>query len=229
MDANSARQLFDANSPTYDRVNGVISLGLDRRWYDWAAEQALVTPGARVLDAFAGTGAVGLRVAEKGGRVTLADVSPRMLEVASERARERGLEVRTVSADLSAESLEIEGAPFDAIVAMWGLRYVDDPAHVLANLSALLRPGGRLVVVDFVEPPPLLVSQIAAMYFFRVLPRVAGALAGRRELYGVLGESTHRMGSAERLLGLVEETGFAITETRSMGFGLVFGFVADLS
>lgn len=226
MDAESARRLFDTNSPTYDRVNGLISLGLDERWYAWAAEEALPAPGARVLDAFAGTGRVGLRVAEKGGRVTLADVSPRMLEAASARAKERGLAVRTVLADLSAEPLAIEGAPFDAVVTMWGLRYVDEPARVVASLARLLEPGGRLVLVDFVEPPPVLVSQIAALYFFHVLPRIAGLLAGRRKLYGILAETARKTGPPRRLVEMAEAAGLRVAKTQSMGLGLVFGLVA---
>ncbi|MGV8083773.1 MAG: class I SAM-dependent methyltransferase [Coriobacteriia bacterium] len=226
MDAESARRLFDTNSPTYDRVNGLISLGLDERWYAWAAEEALPAPGAHVLDAFAGTGAVGLRVAEKGGRVTLADVSPKMLEAASARAKERGLAVRTVLADLSAEPLAIEGAPFDAVVAMWGLRYVDEPARVVASLARLLEPGGRLVLVDFVEPPPVLASQIAALYFFHVLPRIAGLLAGHRELYGILAETARKTGPPRRLIEMAEAAGLRVAKTQSMGLGLVFGLVA---
>ena len=225
MDSSVARELFDANARSYDRVNTIISLGLDSRWRDWAASRALTVPHARVLDAFAGTGAVGLRVAELGGDVTLADASPEMLRVAEERARQSGLHVSAVAIDLTDDPLVVSGAPFDAVTAMWGLRYVDDPAAVLGNLAGLLNKGGSLVVVDFVEPGPNVISRLAGFYFFRILPKIASFLARRGELYTQLVTTTHRMGSAERLEGLVRGTGLEVVETKVMGFGLVLGIV----
>lgn len=228
MEEAEARKLFDANAETYDRVNSIVSLGLDSRWYAWAARQAVVAPGDRVLDAFAGTGGVGLRAAALGADVTLADGSPMMLDVATQRARSAGLDVRAETVDLTADPLRFDRAPFDAITVMWGLRYLDDPSRVLRALATLLRPGGRLVVVDFVEPDGGVVSQLADVYFFRILPRIASALAGKRELYRELVTTTHAMGPAEHLAGLVEAAGFAVTEQRRMGFGLVRGIVAEL-
>lgn len=226
MDASSARELFDTNARTYDRVNTLISLGLDARWRRWAVSQAVNVPHPRVLDAFAGTGGVGLKVAELGGEVVLADASDEMLSKARARAQESGFSVTTLVKDLTREPLIVEGAPFDAVTLMWGLRYVDDPVHVVASLTAQLTDTGRLVVVDFVEPSSGLISRLAGFYFFRILPKLASLLARRSELYKRLVETTHRMGSAKRLIGLVEEAGLEVVETHPMGFGLVLGLVA---
>jgi demethylmenaquinone methyltransferase/2-methoxy-6-polyprenyl-1,4-benzoquinol methylase len=225
MQSAEARRLFDANAETYDGVNSIVSLGLDARWRDWAARRAVTRFDARVLDAFAGTGHVGLRAAELGGRVTLADVSPKMLAVASRRAAEKGLCVDTILTDLTAEPLGVEG-PFESLTVMWGLRYLGDPIGTLRRLAALVAPGGRVVVVDFVEPSGGVVTRVAAAYFFRVLPWIAGALAGRRQLYGELVATTHSMGSREHLASLVGEAGLEIVEQHAMGFGLVVGLVA---
>ena len=222
----ATRELFDANAATYDRVNTLISLGLDARWRAWAASRAVEKPHARVLDAFAGTGPVGLRAAALGAEVTLADGSRGMLEVARRRARASRLELRFAETDLSTEPPEVPGAPFDAITVVFGVRYLDDPVRVLRGLATLLAPGGPLVIVDFVEPDGSFLSRLAAFYFFRVLPRVASLLAGRRGLYDRLVASTHRMGGAKRLVSLVENAGLTVTETRRMGFGLVAGVVA---
>lgn len=225
MDAAQARRLFDDNARTYDPVNTVVSLGLDSRWHDWAARRAVTSSGVRVLDAFAGTGGVGLRAARLGGQVTLADVSPKMLDVAARRARDRGVSVRTVVADLTAGSPDV-GGPFDVMTLMWGLRYLSDPATTLRNLARLVAPGGRVVVVEFVEPDRGVVSRMAAWYFFRVLPRIASALAGRGQLYRELTATTHAMGTRENLLGVVRAAGLDVVERRVMGFGLVLGLVA---
>jgi demethylmenaquinone methyltransferase/2-methoxy-6-polyprenyl-1,4-benzoquinol methylase len=227
MDVGTARRLFDANAETYDRVNTVISLGLDSRWRKWAARRAVTRSGARVLDAFGGTGEVALHEAALGGTVTLADVSPGMLEIARKRARGQGFDMEVVAVDLSANPLSVKGAPFDAISLMWGLRYVDDPARVISNLAFQLTENGRLVIVEFVEPSVGVIPALAAFYFFRVLPWIASVLARRRELYRQLVVTTHRMGSADRLLALVRSAGLKVTELRFMGFGLVCGIVAE--
>lgn len=223
MDSASARELFDANAESYDRVNRLISMGLHARWYEWAASRAVLSAGERVLDAFAGTGGVGLRAAARGGEVTLADISQKMLAVAQENATERGLHVSTNNADLTAERVCMLGAPFDAVTLMWGLRYLDEPTRVVRNLASLLGSQGRLVIVEFVEPERI---SPAGFYFFRVLPVAAGLLAHRRELYRELACSTRRLGSERRLVEIVESAGLRIVERRSMGFGLVMGIVA---
>lgn len=219
------QELFDANAATYDRVNTVISLGLDRHWRGWAARRAVVRPGARVLDAFAGTGLVGLRAAELGAEVTLADISPSMLAVARRRALQSGLDVQIVTRDLVTDPGALAGDRFDAVTMVFGARYLDAPAEVIRGLSALLVDGGTFVLMDFVEPDAGLWSRIAAVYFFRVLPRLAGLLAGDRELYDRLAATTHAMHGRERLAGFVSEAGLEIVETRTMGFGLVAGVV----
>jgi len=225
MDQTAARRLFDTAAGTYDRVNTIISLGLDSRWRDWAARRAVSYPGGRVLDAFAGTGLVGLRAAELGATVTLADISPGMLAVAQQRARHRRLNVRTLLVDLTDEALDVQGS-FDAVTVMWGLRYLGDPSGVLRRLSALVDPGGRVVIVDFVEPDGGFIARLAAGYFFRILPWVAGVLAGRRDLYRELVVTTRAMGSKDHLVSLVEDAGLEIVQQRVMGFGLVLGLVA---
>ena len=224
--ARDDSSLFDSNAPTYDRVNSIISLGLDSRWRDWVAHEAVTHPDAHVLDAFAGTGLVGLRAAVLGARVTLADFSPGMLSVAMRRARERGLEVACVQTDLTTTTVSVPGAPFDAIMMVFGARYLEDPATVIRNLSLLLGDGGRFVVLDFVEPDGGVLSRLASIYFFRILPRIAGRLAGRRELYSRLVETTHAMHGQEHLEAIVRDAGLTIVETRLMGFGLVVGIVA---
>ena len=220
------RELFDENAATYDRVNTVISLGLDARWRDWAARSAVRSPGAPVLDAFAGTGLVGLRAAALGARVTLADVSPGMLAVAEKRARERGLGVTTALVDLEAAPIDLPGGPFDAVTIVFGVRYLERPVETLRALADLLRPEGKLVVVEFVEPDGGPISRLAGVYFFRVLPVLARLLAGRRDLYDTLTETTHAMGAPSHLVGLIERPGSRVVETREMGFGLVLGVVA---
>jgi demethylmenaquinone methyltransferase/2-methoxy-6-polyprenyl-1,4-benzoquinol methylase len=225
MDQLAAQRLFDDSAETYDRVNSIVSLGLDARWRDWAARQAVVGRHPLVLDAFAGTGRVGLRAAELGANVTLADISPEMLAVARRRADAKGLKVHRNLADLAGDSPDV-GGPYDAVTVMWGLRYLDNPAETLRRLASLIVPSGRIVVVDFVEPSGSIITQLAALYFFHILPWIAGTLAGNRELYRELVATTHEMGNREHLVSLVHQAGLEVERQHVMGFGLVVGIVA---
>lgn len=217
--------LFDENAETYDAVNTAISLGLDGRWRRWAARQAVSKPGARVLDAFAGSGAVGLIASELGADVTLADASPGMLSVAERKARRHAAQIRVVRADLTEYPLPFEARSFDSITVVFGVRYLDDPVDVLHNLAACLVPGGRMIIVEFVEPPRTLVSALPSAYFFHGIPRIAPHLGGRGRLHDTLVETTHALGTADELIAIVRRAGLTIAARKTMGFGMVAGLV----
>lgn len=221
-------RLFEANAATYDRVNSVVSLGLDARWRTWAARRAVRHAGAKVLDAFAGTGRTGIRAAELGAEVTLADFSRAMLLEAMAAARRRGVSPSVVATDLTAGT-PIPGAPFDAVTVTFGIRYLRDPVAVIRSLASMLVPGGRVVVLEFAEPGRRFVSRAAAFYFFRLLPKVASAIAGSADLYRVLTTTTHEIGGADHLEGLLRSAGLGIVGRRTMGFGLVIGVVGERS
>lgn len=224
--ASDAERLFDANAATYDKVNTVISLGLDDRWRSWAARRAVRRTGARVLDAFSGTGRTGIRAAELGAEVTLADISYSMLAEAVAEARRRSVSVSVVATDLTAADTVV-GAPFDAVTVAFGIRYLADPVEVIRRLTSLLVPGGRVVLLEFAEPSGGLLSRVAGVYFFRVLPKIASALAGTSELYRLLAQTTHEIKGAGQLRGYLEEAGLRFVGQKTMGFGLVIGLVGE--
>lgn len=245
--------LFDRNAATYDRVNTVITFGLDAAWRRWAARESVpASPAASwsgpappsapeataagpaagsrwplVLDACAGTGLLARDLARRGARVTAADAAPGMLAVARARLRADGRAVRLVQADLSdARTTAALGGPFDAITVGFGLRYFADPAGVLRPLRDLLAPDGRLVVLEAVTPPRGLYGTAAGLYFFGVAPRVGAALARRAELYRLLIDSTRALGSGDDLAAYLGSAGFAIVARRRFACGIVAGFVA---
>jgi demethylmenaquinone methyltransferase/2-methoxy-6-polyprenyl-1,4-benzoquinol methylase len=222
--AAEARVLFDRNATTYDPVNRLLSLGLDGRWRRWVAERAAEKPGARVADVMSGTGQVAVEAARRGAEVTAIDISPAMLEEACRRASRAHvpLEVRVADAALPGA---LERHSFDAVSISFGLRYINDRIGLLRTLAEGVKPGGRVVALEFCVPPPGLISSAASVYVFHVLPRIGAALSPDSELHRYLRDSTRRMGRAEDIVALAHEAGLAIEEQRHFAFGLVLGLV----
>lgn len=225
MNPSAARELFDRNAARYHPVNTVLSVGLDRRWRRWVAVKAVRRPGARVLDAMTGTGEVAVEAALLGARVTAVDISTEMLSHARNRARDAGVCVSPVVADLTARRSPLPKS-YDAACISFGLRYVDDQHALLRSLAGRLCPGGRIVVLEFCVPPRRPLSSAASLYFFNILPALGGAFGVGRELYDYLGASTRRIGTAENIERIIGGAGLIVIERASFGFGLVAGFVA---
>lgn len=226
MSSEDIRELFERNANSYDWVNSIISAGLDSRWRRWVASQAARTPGARVLDVFSGTGIVGIEAATMGAEITLADISPRMLSIASHRAEKRGVFADIKLVDLTQKPSLFARESFDVITMVFGLRYIDHPGEVISKLLPLLKPRGKLIMLEFIVPSKGLLSTPASLYFFHALPRIGSFLARRRELYDYLISSVKTLGNKEDLLNILSSTGLGITEIRLFGFGLVCGTVS---
>lgn len=178
-----------------------------------------------------GSAEVGVEAARLGAEVTLADISPRMLAHAAARAYGAGRKVRLQLIDIARPS-SLPAGPFDAVCLSFGLRYLDDPPGTLATLARLLKPGGRLVILEFVVPDyrrlsaaQLALSLPAAAYFFHLLPRIGSFLTGQPQLYRYLIDSTRQVGYAGHLYEWTEEAGLHVAAARHMGFGLVQGLI----
>jgi demethylmenaquinone methyltransferase / 2-methoxy-6-polyprenyl-1,4-benzoquinol methylase len=233
LEPSHVAELFDRSAATYDRINTILTFGLDARWRRWAARQAAprafgsAARPSRVLDACAGTGLLALDLARRGATVTAADAAPRMLAVARRRAAAAKLPLRTVVADLSDPvAVDTLGGPFEAITLGFGLRYFADPGALLRPLRRLLVPNGRLVVVEAVRPPRDPPGTAAGLYFFEVAPRIGAALAGRAELYDFLTATTRALGSADDVAAYLHATRFAVDVRQRFAGGVVAGFVA---
>jgi demethylmenaquinone methyltransferase/2-methoxy-6-polyprenyl-1,4-benzoquinol methylase len=210
---DAVRTMFDRISPVYDAMNRTMTLGLDRRWRRAAAE-AVVRDGDRVLDACCGTGDLALAANEAGaGSVTGLDFSPRMLE----RARAKSREIEWVQGDLLA--LQFEDASFDAATVGFGVRNLEDLERGLAELRRVLRPGGRLAILEITQPRGLL-APFYRLWFDRLVP-ILGKLLPGGSAYTYLPASVRRFPGPEDLGELLHAAGFDDVRWRLFAGGIV--------
>jgi demethylmenaquinone methyltransferase / 2-methoxy-6-polyprenyl-1,4-benzoquinol methylase len=200
--------MFDRVASRYDALNSLMTAGLHHRWRERAAERAELTPGGAALDVCCGTGDLALELAgdvTPGGSVIGCDFSEPMLDLAREKAAARSVEgVRFEWAD--ALHLPYDAGRFDAVTVGFGVRNLADLDRGLREMTRVLRPGGRLVILEITQPrrPPL--STFFSLWFDRIVPRL-GALSDDSEAYSYLPESVRSFPGPQRLAELMDGAG----------------------
>jgi demethylmenaquinone methyltransferase/2-methoxy-6-polyprenyl-1,4-benzoquinol methylase len=201
--------MFDRIAGVYDLMNTAMTAGLHHGWRERAADRAELDPGDRALDVCCGTGDLALALAGRvglRGNVVGADFSEPMLDLARRKAAERGVKHVTFE---WADALELPygNAEFDAVTVGFGVRNLADLEAGLAEMARVLRPGGRLVILEITQPrrPPL--STFYELWFDRIVP-LLGTLAGDREAYTYLPESVKRFPPPEGLAAAMDAAGF---------------------
>jgi demethylmenaquinone methyltransferase/2-methoxy-6-polyprenyl-1,4-benzoquinol methylase len=204
--------MFDRIAPVYDVMNRVMTAGLDRSWRRLTVE-AVVQPGDRVLDACCGTGDLAVAAEREGGVVTGLDFSVRMLE----RARRKSASILWVEGDLLA--LPFDDGSFDSATVGFGVRNVTDLDAALAELHRVLRPGGRLAILEITRPRGIL-RPFFSLWFDRVVPLLGRVLPGGKA-YTYLPASVRRFPGAEELASVLERHGFERVRFRLLGGSIV--------
>ncbi len=210
--------MFDRIAQVYDLLNTVMTAGLHHRWRERAADLTGAGPGARVLDVATGTGDLALELARRvapGGEVVGSDFSEAMLARAQRKPRPAGVELRFEWGD--ALELPYADQSFDAATVGFGARNFSDLSRGLAEMVRVVRPGGRVVVLEFTSPtrPPL--SSFYSLWFDRVVP-LLGRLAGDPDAYSYLPDSVKRFPAPTGLAVELERAGL-----REIGYLLTAG------
>jgi demethylmenaquinone methyltransferase/2-methoxy-6-polyprenyl-1,4-benzoquinol methylase len=210
---DSVRTMFDRIAPVYDVMNRVMTAGLDVRWRRLAAAAA-VRKGDRVLDAACGTGDLAIADLKAGaGKVTGLDFSAKMLE----RARAKSTTIEWLQGDMLA--LPFADETFDAATVGFGVRNVENLELGLSELRRVLRPGGRLAILEITQPRGPL-RPFYSLWFDRIVPLLGKVLPGG-DAYTYLPASVKRFPTAERLAELLREAGFADVRFELMGGSIV--------
>ena len=213
--------VFDRVAERYDLMNDLMSLGLHRLWKAFAISIARPRPGDRILDVASGSADLARSLARRvmpGGQICLADINLKMLELGRDRVLDDGLLAPAVQCD--AERLPFASGHFDCVTVAFGLRNMTHKDRALAEMTRVLKPGGRLVVLEFSKVwKPL--ERAYDFYSFRVLPWLGKQVAGDAAAYRYLAESIRMHPDQPTLAGMLESAGLSRVEVFNLAAGVV--------
>lgn len=220
-DKSRTPAMFNTIARRYDLLNHLLSLNADRRWRRALVERAGVADGGRVLDVATGTGDVAIEFARRtrAGEITGLDPSAGMLAVGRDKIARAGLEGRVRLMEGNALELPFEDGTFDVVAIAFGLRNLPDYARGVREMARVLRPGGRLLVLEFL-PPTGATKLLFHAYIGTVLPVVGRVVSGSPEAYAYLAASIHAFMTAETVRGLMTSAGLEAVATRRLTLGV---------
>ncbi len=219
--AARVRGVFDSVAAKYDVMNDLMSMGLHRAWKAYTVAVANLREGDRVLDLAGGTGDLARAFARKVGErgtVVHTDINEAMLRRGRDRLLDEGLVLPTVICD--AEVLPFPTGSFDLVSVAFGLRNMTHKDRALAEMNRVLRPGGRLLVLEFSKVAPPL-AKAYDWYSFNVLPRIGQWVAGDAESYRYLAESIRMHPGQAELKAMMKSAGFGHVDVHNLSAGVV--------
>lgn len=219
--AKRVARVFDSVAARYDIMNDVMSAGLHRLWKASTISQANVRPGQHVLDVASGTGDLALAFAQRvgpQGKVVMSDINGQMLQRGRNRLIDEGYPIEAVVCD--AEHLPFPDNGFDLVTVAFGLRNMTDKLAALRQMHRVLKPGGRLMVLEFSKVVAPL-EKIYDIYSFKVLPWLGKKIANDEQSYRYLAESIRMHPGPEELAQMMRDAGFDIVRFSTMSAGVV--------
>ncbi len=217
-------KVFHSVAHKYDLMNDLMSLGIHRLWKRFAIELSGVRQGQSILDLAGGTGDIAMklaRIAGPQGMVVLADINESMLQVGRDRLLDKGFAATVQYAQANAEQLPFPDNTFHCITIGFGLRNVTDKARALTEMYRVLRPGGRLLILEFSKPTHPLLSKLYDGYSFAVLPRLGKWITQDAASYQYLAESIRMHPDQPTLKHMMQEAGFCRCDYHNLTGGIV--------
>ncbi|CBL45935.1 Ubiquinone/menaquinone biosynthesis methyltransferase [gamma proteobacterium HdN1] len=230
QNATAPQEIFSEIATQFDRMSDLMSLGMHRLWKRYCTDLTAARPGQRILDLGGGTGDLALRAAKRvgsEGKVVLVDLSREMLQIAQERASQKAngrFQEWVDNIDFiqaNAESLPFPDDHFDTCITSFALRVTEHPQAVLESAFRVLKPGGRLLVLEFSQPEREWLGTFYRQYSQRLLPRIGKLLAQNAEAYRYLANSIQQHPDQRTLKHQMREAGFEPVDHINLSGGLV--------
>ncbi len=222
--AGLVRGVFDSVADQYDLMNDLMSLGIHRIWKRVAVQLSNVRNGESVLDLAGGTGDLTTLFEKrvgKEGQIVLADINAAMLNTGRDRLIDRGLVSNIRYAQVNAEKLPFEDNSFDCVCIAFGLRNVTDKNAALSSMHRVLKPGGRLIVLEFSHPVDKLTEKVYDVYSFNLLPKIGSVVAKDADSYRYLAKSIRMHPKQDELKKMMENAGLERCEYFNLTQGIV--------
>jgi len=217
-------RVFTSVAAKYDLMNDLMSFGVHRLWKRWFAATSGVRSGDAVLDLAGGTGDIAallLPLVGANGRIVIGDINAAMLRTGRDRLLDRGLVRGLHYAQLNAQALPFPDSSFDAVTIAFGLRNVTDKDAALREMQRVLKPGGRVLILEFSALQSDLLKPLYDFHSFEVLPRLGALIAGDADSYRYLAESIRKHPDQATLKAMLEAAGFAHVDVRNLSAGIV--------
>ncbi len=222
--AERVANVFHSVAAKYDIMNDLMSGGVHRLWKRYTIEAAAPRSGQHILDIAGGTGDLTKQFSQRvgdDGHVVLADINSSMLNVGRDKLLNTGLAHNITYTQADAQHLPFDDNSFDCITIAFGLRNVTDKDLAIASMLRVLKPGGRLLILEFSKPKSALLANIYDQYSFKLLPTMGKVVANDAESYRYLAESIRKHPDQETLKGMMETAGFQQCSYTNMTGGVV--------
>ena len=223
-------KMFDDIAPSYDRLNHLMSLGIDNIWRKKALKEIVDGTQQQILDVACGTGDSTIAIAkamEPGGRVTGIDISAGMMEPLMRKAAHEGVHDRIKLLQADALQMPFEADTFHRVTCAFGIRNFEDRKKGLAEFLRVLKPGGRAVILELGIPDKPFIKALYDIYFRHILPLIGGLISGNRAAYRYLPESVYAFPRPETFCAMMERAGFHNVRHRNFTFGLCRLFIGE--
>ncbi|MBR9727536.1 bifunctional demethylmenaquinone methyltransferase/2-methoxy-6-polyprenyl-1,4-benzoquinol methylase UbiE [Shewanella intestini] len=222
--ADLVADVFHSVAAKYDIMNDVMSFGIHRLWKRHTIEVAAARPGMSILDLAGGTGdltAKFSRIVGNTGSVVIADINDSMLKVGRTKLRDRGIVNNVSYVQANAEALPFPDNHFDIITIAFGLRNVTDKDAALRSMRRVLKPGGKLLVLEFSKPKHEVMRKVYDLYSFKVLPKMGAMITQDADSYEYLAESIRMHPDQETLKQMMIDAGLEQVDYTNMTDGVV--------
>ena len=222
--ASMVAEVFQSVAAKYDIMNDVMSMGIHRLWKRFTIDCSGARAGHKVLDLAGGTGdltAKFSRIVGESGEVVLADINDAMLRVGRDKLRDKGIVSNVQYVQANAEALPFPDNSFDIITIAFGLRNVTDKVKALASMYRVLKPGGRLLVLEFSKPTSEVLNKVYDAYSFHLLPKIGELVAKDGDSYKYLAESIRMHPEQDVLKAMMQDAGFEQVTYHNLTGGIV--------